>query len=93
MAARVRNYHVAPLAIAAAILTAGASPAPAPSKCLAAVTQAENDIRLRLQGGADEQVTARESAKVHLFIAAMAADSGNEPECWRQYGLASSYIH
>lgn len=86
------TYRALWFAVVAGTLTAGAAPAPEPSKCLAAVTQAENDIRLRVQGGSDEDVNEREEAKVHLYIAAMAADTGNEQECWRQYRWALSYV-
>jgi hypothetical protein len=67
---------------------ADSSAAPRAQKCIDAVTLAENDIRLRIQGGSNEDVTAREEAKVHLFIAAIAADQGNEQKCWRQYNWA-----
>ncbi len=74
--------------IAAASLVAATAAHAAPAKCIDAVRQAENDARLGIQGGAPDAVNARQEAKVHLYIAAMAADQGNEEQCWRQYHWA-----
>jgi hypothetical protein len=76
------------LRLSALILLAGlqacAPQAPPPRNCAEAVARANADPRLRIQGGSDDAVNAREIAKVHIYQAGAAAASGNEAECWRQ---------
>lgn len=55
-----------------------------PETCAAAAARAGDDARLRIQGGSDDATNAREIAKVHIYLAAAAAASGNEAECRRQ---------
>lgn len=57
-----------------------------PENCAAAVARAGDDPRLGIQGGSDDAVNSREIAKVHIYRARIAAESGNEAECWRQLG-------
>lgn len=63
-----------------------------PPKCIDAVRKLDNDIRLRIQGGARDQVIERANAKEHISIAGRAAGVGNQKECWRQYHWALSAI-
>ena len=83
--------HAAALASGLALLalpgcsgTASPSPAPPPVNCAEAVARAKDDPRLQIQGGSETAVNARESAKVHLYLAERAAASGDERECQRQ---------
>lgn len=64
-----------------------------PMNCLHAVKQAREDVQLRIQGGSDDQTSARESMKVQLYIAAAAARKGDEQRCWRHYNTAWAYLH
>ena len=72
---------------AADAVSTGASP-----RCLDAVRKAESDLSLGVQGGSDEQANERQEAKVHLYIAAIAADRGEEEQCWRQFHAALSAL-
>jgi hypothetical protein len=60
-----------------------------PASCSEAVKQAWDNIGLRIQH--DVGNTSRESARVHLYAADLAANSNDEKECWRQYNW-SKYL-
>lgn len=88
-----KRAHLVSRIVVAAILSACLAATAFAMSCSAAVKQAREDVQLNIQGGPDEQASAREDMKVQLFIAAAAAKKGNERECWRHYNVAWSYIH
>jgi hypothetical protein len=60
-----------------------------PADCAEPVTQAWDNIGLRIQH--DVGNTSRESAKAHLYAAEQAAAKNDDKECWRQYNW-SKYL-
>lgn len=87
-ARKVPNTFAAIGIAVALVMAVTVAEAAATPTCAEAIRQLENDSRLRVQGGADEQVVERETAKVHLAIAARAAAVGNQKECWRHFHWA-----
>jgi hypothetical protein len=72
------------LTLTCALAVAVLSPVPvrAQSTCAKVVEMARDNISLRIQGG-DNSANSRESAKVHLDAAALAAANGDEDRCWQ----------
>lgn len=87
-----RRQRAFSVGLAAAALASCTPPAATPTNCIDAVTRAENDVRLRVQGGSDDQTSRREQMKLQLYQARAAAERGNEQECWRRYQLGQVYI-
>ena len=79
------------LGFAAAIVPGCATHYP-PGRCIDSVAAFENSPELRVQGGAAHQAAARDTVKVYLTQARMAAASGNEPLCWDRYSAAKSTL-
>src|SRR5260370_1170905 len=69
------------LALAAVLAVLPVSSQAAESTCARAVEMARDNIMLRINGG-DNAQNSRESAKVHLDEAAIAAARGDEGGCW-----------
>jgi len=63
-----------------------------PGRCVDAVAAFENSPELRVQGGAAHQAASRDTVKVYLTQARMAAERGNEPLCWDRYSAAKSTL-
>lgn len=63
------------------VLALSSVPAQAQSACAQAVEMARDNVALRVNGGDNDQIS-RESAKVHLDDAEIAAADGDEGRCW-----------
>jgi len=75
-----------------AAFTSGCATHYPPGRCIDAVTAFENSPELRVQGGAAHQAASRDTVKVYLTQARMAAERGNEPLCWDRYSAAKSTL-
>jgi hypothetical protein len=87
-----RRQRALCLGLMATALTSCTPPPATPPNCIDAVRQAENDVRLRIQGGAEEQTSRRAEMQIQLYLAAAAAERGDEQECWRRYQVGRAYI-
>jgi hypothetical protein len=91
---RSRVLRVVSLAVLLAVaLTSHGGPAhaqsaPQPVACAEAVKIAKNSVWLRMQGGDEDATAARETTKLHLYLAETAAAEGNQTECWYQMRLS-----
>ena len=84
---------VAKLMMAVAVVAAFAiSPSTARAAgCASAVAMAWDNILLRINGG-DNSQNSRESARVRLYRAEIAAASGDEMRCWNQIWWSGYFI-